>query len=131
MENMRKITLKDGTNLVAVRAELINIGEARTFGSAGKTVHTCAIRWTQANGESVQTSAFAYGATVAKIAEGEILVATPVMIDGSIRMKLTGWQWNDGVSADAFGEFAAMLSAEESTPAQSAAPAQVQAERTT
>jgi len=110
MENMRKITLKDGTNLIAVRAELVNIGDARAFGSAGKTVHTCSIKWTQANGESVQTSAFAYGATVEKIAEGMTLVATPTMIDGSIRMKLTHWQWNDGVSADAFGAFAAELS---------------------
>lgn len=107
MEDMRKITLKDGSTLIAVRAELVNIGEARSFGSAGKTVHTCSIKWTQANGESVQTSAFAYGATVEKIAEGMTLVATPTMIDGSIRMKLTHWQWNDGVSADAFGAFAA------------------------
>ena len=112
MENMRKITLKDNTTLIAVRAELVNIGSARAFGSAGKTVHTCSIRWTQANGESVQTSAFAYGATVEKIAEGMTLVATPTMIDGSIRMKLTSWQWNDGVSNAAFGDLAAMLGTE-------------------
>jgi len=117
MEDMRKITLKDGSTLIAVRAELVNIGEARSFGSTGKTVHTCSIKWKQANGERVQTSAFAYGATVDKIAEGMTLVATPTMIDGSIRMKLTHWQWSDGVSADAFGDLAAMLGTEVAAPA--------------
>ena len=114
MANMRKVTLKDGTTLIAVRADVVTIGEARSFGSAGKTVHTCSIKWTQANGEMVQTSAFAYGSTVEKIAEGMTVVATPVVIDGNTSMKLTSWQWSDGINADAFGDLGALLVSAES-----------------
>lgn len=112
MQNMRKIELKDGSVLIGVRAELISIGPARTFGNEGKVVHTCVIKWTTAQGVTEQTNAFAYGKTVEQITEGQILVATPVVIDGQNRMKLTHWSWNDsseGIASDKFGELGALL----------------------
>ena len=57
----------------------------------------------------VQTSAFAYGTTVEKIAEGMTVVATPVVIDGNTSMKLTSWQWSDGIAVGAFGDLGALL----------------------
>lgn len=112
MQNMRKIELKDGTVLIGVRAELVSIGEARSFGNEGKVVHTCSIKWTNAQGATKQSNAFAYGGTVEQIAEGQILVATPVVIDGQNRLKLTHWSWNDsseGILSDEFGEFGTLL----------------------
>ena len=112
MQNMRKIELKDGSVLIGVRAELVSIGEARSFGNEGKVVHTCAIKWTNAQGVTKQSNAFAYGKTVEQITEGQILVATPVVIDGQNRMKLTHWSWNDsseGIASDEFGELGALL----------------------
>ena len=112
MQNMRKIELKDGSVLIGVRAELVSIGEARSFGNEGKVVHTCVIKWTNAQGVTKQSNAFAYGGTVEQITEGQILVATPVVIDGQNRMKLTHWSWNDsseGIASDEFGELGALL----------------------
>ena len=112
MQNMRKIELKDGTVLIGVRAELVKIGAARPFGKEGNVVHTCVIKWTNAQGGAEQSNAFAYGKTVEQIAEGQVLVATPVVIDGQNRMKLTHWSWNDspeGIASDKFGEFGALL----------------------
>ena len=40
--------------------------------------------------------------------------ATPVVIDGNTSMKLTSWQWSDGINADAFGDLGALLVSAES-----------------